>query len=68
MEATAVVPEDARLWTDSQTAPLKRVVEFVHEQAAEVGIQLARADRKASTLAMWVQKNVDQTRYKLLRT
>jgi len=64
MEATAVVP--ARLWTDLQTASLKRVVEFVHEQAAKVGIQLARVDCKASTLAMWVQKNADQTQYKLL--
>ncbi|KAI9465023.1 FMN-linked oxidoreductase [Lactarius psammicola] len=57
MEATAVVPEgrispeDAGLWTDSQIAPLRRVVDFAHTQAAKVGIQLAHAGRKASTLA-----------------
>ena len=68
MEATAVVPEgrispeDAGLWTDSQIAPLKRVVDFAHAQAAKVGIQLAHAGRKASTLAPWVQKSADRTR------
>ena len=68
MEATAVVPEgrispeDAGLWTDSQIAPLKRIVDFAHTQAAKVGIQLAHAGRKASTLAMWVEKSADRTR------
>jgi len=68
VEATAVVPEgrispeDAGLWTDSQIAPLKRVVDFAHTQAAKVGIQLAHAGRKASTLAPWVQKSADRTR------
>jgi 2,4-dienoyl-CoA reductase-like NADH-dependent reductase (Old Yellow Enzyme family) len=38
MEATAVLsegrisPEDAGLWTDSQIAPLKRIVDFVRDQ------------------------------------
>jgi hypothetical protein len=38
MEATTVLsegrisPEDAGLWTDSQIAPLKRIVDFVHIQ------------------------------------
>jgi 2,4-dienoyl-CoA reductase-like NADH-dependent reductase (Old Yellow Enzyme family) len=68
MEATAVVPEgrispeDAGLWTDSQIAPLKRAVDFAHTQAAKVGVQLAHAGRKASTLAPWVQKSADRTR------
>jgi 2,4-dienoyl-CoA reductase-like NADH-dependent reductase (Old Yellow Enzyme family) len=68
MEATAVVPEgrispeDAGLWTDSQIAPLKRIVDFAHAQTAKVGIQLAHAGRKASTLAMWVQRSADRTR------
>ena len=68
MEATAVVPEgrispeDAGLWTDSQIAPLKRVVDFAHTQAAKVGVQLAHAGRKASTLATWVKTSADRTR------
>jgi hypothetical protein len=42
------------LWTDSQIAPLKRVVDFVHGQDTKFGIQLAHAGRKASTMAPWV--------------
>jgi len=61
IEATAVVPEgrispeDAGLWTDSQIAPLKRIVEFAHAQGCTIGIQLAHAGRKASTYAPWVE-------------
>jgi 2,4-dienoyl-CoA reductase-like NADH-dependent reductase (Old Yellow Enzyme family) len=69
VEATAVVPEgrispeDAGLWTDSQIAPLKRIVDFAHTQGAMVGIQLGHAGRKASTLAMWVKSSADRTRH-----
>jgi 2,4-dienoyl-CoA reductase-like NADH-dependent reductase (Old Yellow Enzyme family) len=57
VEATAILPEgrtspkDNGIWTDSQIAPLKRVVDFVHAQGAKIGIQLAHAGRKASMLA-----------------
>jgi len=67
MEATSVVPEgrispeDAGLWTDSQIAPLKRIVDFAHTQTAKIGIQLAHAGRKASTLAMWLKSSADRT-------
>ncbi|OBZ78749.1 putative NADPH dehydrogenase C23G7.10c [Grifola frondosa] len=60
IEATAVVPEgrispeDAGLWTDSQIAPLQRIVKFAHAQGTKIGIQLAHAGRKSSTLAPWV--------------
>ncbi|KAK4132273.1 FMN-linked oxidoreductase [Trichocladium antarcticum] len=59
VEATAVTPngrispEDSGLWTDSQIAPLKRVVDFVHSQGHKIGVQLAHAGRKASTLSLW---------------
>ncbi|RDW57322.1 NADPH dehydrogenase [Coleophoma crateriformis] len=62
IEATAVQangrisPEDSGLWKDSQIAPLKRVADFVHSQGQKVGIQLAHAGRKASTLAPWLVK------------
>ncbi|PPQ71462.1 hypothetical protein CVT26_011241 [Gymnopilus dilepis] len=61
MEATAVVPEgrispeDAGLWTDSQIAPLKRIVDFSHAHDTKIGVQLAHAGRKASTQAPWVR-------------
>ena len=60
IEATAVQPEGritpgcVGLWTDSQIAPLKQVVDFAHSQGQKIGIQLAHAGRKASTLAPWL--------------
>lgn len=67
MEVTAVLPEgrispkDAGLWADSQIAPLKRIVDFVHTQATKIGVQLGHAGRKASILSPWVQSSVDGT-------
>lgn len=60
VEATAVAPEgrispqDHGLWKDSQVEPLKRVIEFVHSQGQLIGVQIAHAGRKASTLAPWL--------------
>lgn len=60
VEATAVVPEgritpeDCGLWTDSQIEPLAKIVEFAHSQNQKIGIQLAHAGRKASTVAPWL--------------
>ncbi|KAI8981391.1 FMN-linked oxidoreductase [Trametes punicea] len=68
MEATAVVPEgrispeDAGLWTDSQIAPLKRIVNFAHAHGTLIGVQLAHAGRKASTYAPWVHSDMARTR------
>ena len=59
VEATAVTPEgritagDMGLWKDEQIAPLQRIVEFVHQNGARMGIQLAHAGRKASTALPW---------------
>jgi 2,4-dienoyl-CoA reductase-like NADH-dependent reductase (Old Yellow Enzyme family) len=58
-EATAVVPEgrispqDTGIWNDDQTAAWKRIVDFVHERGARIGVQLAHAGRKASTFRPW---------------
>jgi 2,4-dienoyl-CoA reductase-like NADH-dependent reductase (Old Yellow Enzyme family) len=41
------------LWNDEQTAPLKRIVDFLHSQGAAAGIQLAHAGRKAASLIPW---------------
>ncbi|KAI1173030.1 hypothetical protein F4777DRAFT_559324 [Nemania sp. FL0916] len=60
VEATAVqargriTPEDTGLWLDSQIPPLHRIVTFAHSQGQKIGIQLAHAGRKASTVAPWL--------------
>jgi 2,4-dienoyl-CoA reductase-like NADH-dependent reductase (Old Yellow Enzyme family) len=59
VEATAVTPEgritpqDMGIWTDGHIAPLKRIVEFMHQNGSRAGIQLAHAGRKASTARPW---------------
>ena len=60
LEATAIAPngritpEDAGIWTNTQIAPMKRIVDFIHAQGTVVGIQLSHAGRKSSTIAPWV--------------
>ncbi|KAJ5589631.1 hypothetical protein N7537_012309 [Penicillium hordei] len=60
IEATGVLPEGRitpaclGLWKDSQIAPLKQVVEFAHSQGQKIGIQLAHAGCKASTVPPWL--------------
>lgn len=60
VEATSVTaegritPEDVGLWKDSQMEYMSRVVEFAHSQGQKIGIQLAHAGRKASTVAPWL--------------
>jgi 2,4-dienoyl-CoA reductase-like NADH-dependent reductase (Old Yellow Enzyme family) len=59
LEATGVNPEgrisygDLGLWEDGQIAPLKRIVDFLHDEGSAAGIQLAHAGRKASTPIWW---------------
>ncbi len=58
-EATAVSPEgritsgDAGLYTDEHIEKWKNIVQFIHEQGAIAGIQLAHAGRKASSEVPW---------------
>ena len=49
------------LWKDSQIEPLKRIVNFAHGHDTLIGIQLAHAGRKASTLTPWVHENIQKT-------
>ncbi len=59
VEATAVSPEgrispgDLGLWADDYIAPLKRITDFIKNEGAIAGIQLAHAGRKASHSAPW---------------
>lgn len=58
-EATAVSAEGRisvgcpGLWNDEQVEAWSRVTAFVHDQGTHVGVQLAHAGRKASTLRPW---------------
>jgi 2,4-dienoyl-CoA reductase-like NADH-dependent reductase (Old Yellow Enzyme family) len=61
-EATAVVPQgrisyaDLGIWKDEHIPALKEIVDFVHQQGALIGIQLAHAGRKASTDKPWCSR------------
>lgn len=58
-EATAVSREgrltaaDLGLWNDRQAQALARLAQFVREQGAEFGVQLAHAGRKGSITRPW---------------
>jgi 2,4-dienoyl-CoA reductase-like NADH-dependent reductase (Old Yellow Enzyme family) len=64
IEASAVVPEgritpeDSGIWKDSQIEPIRKIVEFAHAMNQKIGIQLAHAGRKASTVAPWLRAEV----------
>lgn len=57
-----ITPEDSGLWKDSQIEPLRRIVEFAHSQGQKIGIQLAHAGRKASTVAPWLSNGTVATK------
>ncbi|MBE9584108.1 NADPH dehydrogenase NamA [Mucilaginibacter sp. JRF] len=58
-EAAAVSPEgrisygDLGIWKDEHIEKLKEITDFIHEQGAVAGIQLAHAGRKASHHKPW---------------
>ncbi len=58
-ESTAVTadgrisPQDTGLWNDEQVNAWRRIVDFVHQQDARIGVQLGHAGRKSSTYAPW---------------
>ena len=60
-EASAVVPEgrispeDLGIYTDEHTQAFKPITQFIKDQGAVPGIQLAHAGRKASSYAPWKQ-------------
>jgi 2,4-dienoyl-CoA reductase-like NADH-dependent reductase (Old Yellow Enzyme family) len=62
VEATAVqprgriTPEDSGLWLDAHIGLHQQHVHFAHSQGQKIGIQLAHAGRKASTVAPWLSR------------
>ncbi|WP_199137687.1 NADPH dehydrogenase NamA [Pedobacter sp. ASV12] len=67
-EATAVSPEgrisiaDLGIWKDEHIAKLQEITDFIHQNGAVSGIQLAHAGRKASFDIPWQNpKQLDHT-------
>ncbi|KAH8901889.1 FMN-linked oxidoreductase [Coniochaeta sp. PMI_546] len=67
IEATAVqargriTPEDSGIWLDAHISTLKSHTDFAHSQGQKIGIQLAHAGRKASTVAPWLSSGATAT-------
>lgn len=61
MEASAVqargriTPQDSGIWLDAHIPGLQQHVQFAHSQGQKIGIQIAHAGRKASTVAPWLR-------------
>jgi 2,4-dienoyl-CoA reductase-like NADH-dependent reductase (Old Yellow Enzyme family) len=49
-----ISPADTGIYLDSHTEAWRQIVQFVKQQGAVAGIQLAHAGRKASTAAPWL--------------
>ena len=49
-----ITPEDVGIWNDEQVAAWRKITTFVHSQNQKIGIQIAHAGRKASTVAPWL--------------
>ena len=48
-----ITPKDLGIWKDEHIAGLKRINDFIHQQNAISGIQLAHAGRKSSHTESW---------------
>lgn len=51
-----ITPEDSGLWLDAHISMLQQHVHFAHSQGQKIGIQIAHAGRKASTVAPWLSR------------
>lgn len=49
-----ITPEDLGIWSDAQIPGLAEIVQFAHSQGQKIGIQIAHAGRKASTVTPWL--------------
>lgn len=61
-EASAVSPEgritsyDAGIWNDAQAAAYRPITQFIKDNGAVPGVQIAHAGRKASTSVPWADR------------
>lgn len=64
VEATGVTPEGRisigcpGLWNDAQAEAFKPSIDFAHKQGVPIGIQLAHAGRKGSTMHPWADHEI----------
>ncbi|KAF4945700.1 hypothetical protein FSARC_14381 [Fusarium sarcochroum] len=49
----SITPEDSGIWLNAQIDVMRKQVDFTHSQNAKIGIELAHAGAKASTVAPW---------------
>ena len=49
-----ITPEDLGIWSDEHIPAFQEIITFAHSQNQKIGIQLAHAGRKASTVAPWL--------------
>lgn len=49
-----ITPEDSGIWLDAHIPGLTQLTQFAHSQNQKIGIQIAHAGRKASTVAPWL--------------
>jgi 2,4-dienoyl-CoA reductase-like NADH-dependent reductase (Old Yellow Enzyme family) len=67
VEATGVVPEGRisigclGIWDDAHAESFKRIIDFSHSQSVPIGIQLAHAGRKGSTMRSWDDHTIATT-------
>ena len=55
-------PQSLGLWDDSQIEPLRELVQYVHSQSQNVGIQLNHTGRKGSTVVLWLRAHAISTK------
>lgn len=56
-----ITPEDSGIYLDAHIAGLKQHVDFAHSQGQKIGIQIAHAGRKASTIAPFLSSGATAT-------
>lgn len=49
-----ITPEDLGIWSDEHIPAFQEIITFAHSQDQKIGIQLAHAGRKASSVAPWL--------------
>jgi 2,4-dienoyl-CoA reductase-like NADH-dependent reductase (Old Yellow Enzyme family) len=57
-----ITPEDSGIYLDAHIAGLKQHADFAHSQGQKIGIQIAHAGRKASTVAPFLSSGAIATK------
>ncbi|KAI0345915.1 FMN-linked oxidoreductase [Trametopsis cervina] len=57
-----ITPEDCGIWSEEQVEAWSAITAFAHSQSQKIGIQIAHAGRKASTVAPWLSFHATATK------